>query len=125
MNRDEFLGKYHDISRRALAFAETARRKGLLAMEDDLDQIRINDRDIFEYGIRFVVDGIDEEIIKKILTNLIKQEKDENIYLLKKMQREAVLAIAKGVNPVLLHAILNSYVDVTLREDHLEELVEE
>jgi hypothetical protein len=38
----------------------------LLALEDELDQKKINDRDIFAYGIRFVADGTDAEIIEKI-----------------------------------------------------------
>jgi flagellar motor component MotA len=116
MNRDEFVKKYYDIAMRAMEFSEKARREGLLALEEETDEERINDRDVFEYGIRFVIDGTDQEVIDKILSNIINQEKDENMRILKSIQKEAVLRIQSGENPRLLGALLNSYTDISLRE---------
>jgi flagellar motor component MotA len=124
MTRDKFVEKYYDIARHALAFSEKARREGLLALENELDQEKVNNRDIFEYGIRFVVDGAGREIVEKILTNLVKQEKDENIHTLKTIQKEAVLAIEEGINPRILQALLNSFTDIPLSEDQMEELIQ-
>jgi flagellar motor component MotA len=120
MNRDEFVKKYYDIAGRAMEFSEKARREGLLALEGKFDKEKINDRDIFEYGIRFVIDGTDQEFIDKILSNLINQEKDENMRTLKTIQKEAVLKIQEGINPRQLFALLNSYTDISLREDVLK-----
>jgi flagellar motor component MotA len=117
MTHDEFVKRYKDIVRHALAFVEKARREGLLALEDELDNEKIDDRDIFEYGMRFVVDGIDAEIVERILSNIIRQEKDEMMFILKNIQKEAVLGIAAGTNPELLYALLNSHTDITLKED--------
>jgi flagellar motor component MotA len=125
MTRDKFVEKYYDIVKHAMAFSEKARREGLLALENELDQKKINNRDIFEYGMRFVVDGTGREIVEKILTNLVKQEQDENVHTLKTIQKEAVLAIEEGINPGILHALLNSYTDIPLSEDHLENRMEE
>ena len=121
MNRDEFVKKYYDIAGRALVFCEKARREGLLALEKESDKEKINDRDVFEYGIRFVIDGTDQELIDKILSNIINQEQDQNMRTLKTIQKEAVLMIQDGINPQLLYALLNSYTGISLREDELKE----
>jgi len=120
MNRDEFVKKYNDIVRRAMEFSEKARREGLLALEGKFDREKINDRDVFEYGIRFVIDGTDQGFIDKLLSNIINQEKDENTRILKTIQKEAVLRIQSGENPRLLYLLLNSYTDISLREDELK-----
>ena len=117
MNRDEFVSKYKEIVVRALKFSEKARREGLLALENETDQEKINDRDIFEYGIRFVIDGTDQGLIDKILSNLVNQEKEQNARILKTIQKEAVLSIQSGMNPRLLYVLLNSYTDISSRED--------
>jgi len=120
MNHDEFVKKYYDIVRRAMEFSEKARREGLLALEEKFDKEKIDDRDIFEYGIRFVIDGTDQEFIDKLLSNIINQEKDENTRALKTIQKEAVLRIQEGMNRRQLYAMLNSYTDISLREDKLK-----
>lgn len=54
------------IITRLVTFAEKARREGLLALEDDLDEVE----DVFmKKGIQLVVDGTDPDIIKSILYN--------------------------------------------------------
>ncbi|MDR0443000.1 MAG: hypothetical protein LBH44_06305 [Treponema sp.] len=119
MNRNEFIKNYVNITRKVLSCAEKARREGLLSLEDDLDNDKINDRDIFEYGMRFVVDGTDSRLIDKILSNLISQEKDEYSLILKIIQKEAVLMIQDGMNPGLLYNVLNSYTDLSLKDDEI------
>jgi flagellar motor component MotA len=120
MIHNEFVNKYTEIVGRALEYSEKARREGLLALEEESDQKKIDERDIFEYGLRFVVDGVDKKFIEKILTNIIKQEKDEDMVILKNIQKEAVLMIQEGVSPRLLYAILNSYTGITLEEDEIQ-----
>jgi flagellar motor component MotA len=120
MTRDEFVKKYTEIVGHALNFSERARREGLLELEEELDQEKIDNRDIFEYGMRFVVDGTDAEIVEKILSNIIKQEKDEDLRTLKTIQKEAVLMIQYGVNPMLMCSVLNSYTDITIKEDETQ-----
>jgi flagellar motor component MotA len=124
MTRGEFVKNYNDIVKRALALSEKARREGLLALEDESDQEKINNRDIFEYGLHFVIDGTDAKILEKILSNIIKHEKDENMYILKSIQKEAVLMIQEGTNPRLLYALLNSYTDITIKEDEINKSME-
>jgi hypothetical protein len=111
---DEFAQAYYAVFERALYFAVKSRVEGLLSLEDEINHKKVDKRDIFEYGIRFVIDGTDVNFIDKILSNIITQEKDENTALLKTIQKEAVLSIALGDNPRILIALLNSYVDIPL-----------
>ena len=119
MTHEEFVQKYVEIAKCALAWSEKSRREGVLALQDDIDREKkkADDRDIFQYGMRFVVNGFDREIIEKILSNIIGQEKDENMRILKNIQKEAVLMIQEGINPRLMYSVLNSYTDISLKED--------
>jgi len=119
MSHDEFLAKYYKIAEFAMKCCEKARREGLLSLEKDLNREKIKERDIFEYGLSFVIDGYDAEIIEKILSNIIKQEKDEDTIKLKNIQKEAVYMIQQGFNPKIVSALLNSYTGLTLKEDKL------
>ena len=51
-------------------FSEKARREGLLALEDDLEEV---EDDFLRKGIQLVVDGTDPEIIKSVLYNDLNQ----------------------------------------------------
>jgi len=118
MTRKEFTEKYAQIVCLAAQLNEIARREGLLSLEDKLeDMLADGDRDIFKYGIRFVVDGIDGAYIDRILTNLVNQEKDEDKRVLKTIQKEAALLIQEGCNVNLMMAMLNSYTDISLAEN--------
>jgi len=119
MNRDEFVKQYNGIASRALAFNEKAKREGLLAVEDEIDREKADNRDVFEYGMSFVVDGTDADLIRDILSNIVAQEKDENTRLLKTIQQEAVLNIQAGAHPRMTLSLLNSYTDLTIKEDEV------
>ena len=125
MNHDEFVKKYYEIAGRALAFSKKARREGLLAFEEDADEEKINNRDIFQYGLRFVIDGIEQPIIDGILSNIINQEKDETVKILKEIQKQAILAIQRGDHSRIIYAVLNSYTDIPLDEDEIRKSVED
>jgi len=117
MERKEFIAKYTEIISLAAQLGEVARRESIFGLMDKLDKIPAeNDRDILKYGLVFVVDGTAFEIIDKILTNLVEQEKDADKRLLKTMQREAVLMIQQGYNPRIMLSILNSFTDISLSE---------
>lgn len=53
-----------------VTFSEKARREGLLALEDDLEEV---EEDFMRKGIQLVVDGTDPEIIKSILYTELNQ----------------------------------------------------
>ncbi len=53
-----------------VTFSEKARREGLLALEDDLEEV---EDDFLRKGIQLVVDGTDPDIIKSILYNDLNQ----------------------------------------------------
>jgi flagellar motor component MotA len=125
MTHEEFVKRYIEIVGYALDCSEKGRREGLLALEEVLDQEKIGNRDVFEYGLRFVIDGTDEEIIEKVLSNLIKQEQDEDLRTLKTIQKEAVLMVREGTNPWLLFHVLNSFTDIAIKDDEIRKRVED
>ena len=117
MNRTEFIEWYGTFIKKALALNKKARKEGLLSLESDLDQEKVNERDIFEYGLYFVFEGTDPLIIEKILGNIIAQEKDEYTRIYKTIQKEAVMGIWGGFNTQAINAILNSLTDISLKDD--------
>jgi flagellar motor component MotA len=124
MNHEEFNQAFYEILKRALTFAELARNEGLLALEGHIDHKKVYQRDIFEYGMRFTIDGTDRSIIDKILSNIIKQEKNEMKALLKTIQKEAVLLIQVGYNPRIVATHLNSYTDLPLDDPSFRQIVD-
>jgi len=125
MTHDEFVKNYYEIAKRALAFNKKAIKEGLLALEDQLDTEKINNRDIFEYGMQFVIDGIDLPIIDEILSNIINQEKDEYNLILKNIQKEAVLSMQEGENTKILYQKMNSHTDIKLKDDEMRKILDE
>jgi flagellar motor component MotA len=117
MTHDEFIAEYHKVSERAIQLSKTVRRGGLLALEDSIDFEKADKRDIFEYGLRFVVDGTDAGIIKNILSRIIEQEEDKHTRRLMDIKAEAVLSIQAGDNPRILVSKLNAFMDFTLKND--------
>ncbi len=53
-----------------VSFSEKARREGLLALEDDLEEL---DDPYMKKGLQLVVDGTDPELVKNIMDNEIEQ----------------------------------------------------
>ena len=125
MGKDEYKKSLYAFIERALATSVAARREGLLALESSLDAEKVAGRDIFDYGMRFVVDGTGYEFIDKILSNIIMQEKDELRLVLKTVQKEAVRAIQQGLNPRMIVYLLNSYTDIPLSDPFFKRIIED
>jgi flagellar motor component MotA len=117
MTKEEFEKAYHDFLDIAIPLALKARREGILALGGELDEEKAAQRDIFHYTLQFVVDCYANELIDKIITNIIAQEKDEYTRAFKTIQKEAVLNIQDGFDPKLLHRILNSYTDLPIKDE--------
>ena len=111
MDNKTFIEKAVNIFNRTVTFYEKARREGLFSIENDIDKALIDERDIFEYGIRWVIDGTDPYIINKILSNLIAQCSDPLEVLLKTIQKEAVLGTQAGENFRIMLAYMTSYIN--------------
>ena len=124
MNKNDNEKNLYAFIDRALTASVIARREGLLALEDSLDNDKVASRDIFDYGLRFVIDGTDYTFIDKILSNIINQEKDEYQLLFKTMQKEAVLAIQEGLNPRMIACLLNSYTDIPMTDPVFNRVLE-
>ncbi len=75
-------------------FSERARREGLLALEDDIEEV---EDEFLKNGIQMVVDGTDPEIIKTILYNDLSQLEERHAIGIKLMSDWASLAPAFGM----------------------------
>jgi flagellar motor component MotA len=117
MTRDDFIAEYCKVSSKVVEFSEKSRREGLLVLEDVIDFEKINQRDILEYGLRFVIDGTDPDTIKEILSLIIEQEDDKYARRLMELKKTAVLSIQAGDNPRILAYKLNAFTDLILTDD--------
>ena len=114
MDENDLMEEYNIIFERALIFSIISRSMGLISLDNLLDKEKYNQRDIFEYGMRLVIDGRTYEVIDKILTNIINLETDKKKKLLKNIQKDAVLLIQQGISSEELMWIMNSYVNIEL-----------
>jgi flagellar motor component MotA len=108
----------------ALRNSVRARREGLLALEKSIDTEKAANREIFEYGMMFVTDGVDPEIIDKILSRIISQEKNPYKSLLKTIEKETVLEIQQGTSTRIVFHLIHAYVDIPLSDPRLNEVLE-
>jgi chemotaxis protein MotA len=90
------------IISRLVAFSEKARRDGLLALEDDLDEV---EDDFLRKGIQLVVDGTDPEIIKTVLINELTKVNERHNIGIKMFDDWSKLAPAFGMIGTLIGLI--------------------
>ncbi|WP_461247684.1 FliG C-terminal domain-containing protein [Treponema sp. R6D11] len=117
MNRDEFNEEYYKVAERMFSFIYTAKKEGILALEDEIDVEKFKQRDVLELGFRLTVDGTDYSIIDNILSLIIEQEEDKYARLLMEIKKEAVLGIQSGENPWITACLINAHTDNKLSED--------
>jgi hypothetical protein len=108
----DFITEYMAIVTRTVNIAKKVQREGLLALEDEIDHVKLDQRDIFEHGLLLVTDEANREFIDKVLSNIINLEKDEERKILKTIQKEAVLGIQERLDLKLLFFLLSSYVSI-------------
>jgi len=86
---------------------QKARGGGLLALEEDVDAL--NDT-LLKKAINLIVDGINQEDVRKILQNYIIVGNYRNRRLLKRILiMEGMLALQRGSSPIIILELLASY----------------
>lgn len=83
-------------------FSERARREGLLALEDDIEEV---EDEFLKNGIQLVVDGTDPELIKSILYNDVGQLEERHAVGVKLFDDWGALAPAFGMIGTLIGLI--------------------
>jgi chemotaxis protein MotA len=86
-----------------VTFSEKARREGLLALEDDLDEL---EDDFLRKGIQLVVDGTDPEIIRNIMETELNNMQTRHSAGIKVFDDWSTLAPAFGMIGTLIGLIL-------------------
>jgi hypothetical protein len=112
MNNDDFVKEYNAIVERALMFVEKATHEGFLSIEDLIDEEKYMQRDIFEYGLKLITDGFEDEYVNTILENIVELETNKEKKVLKEIQQDAVYGIQHGWDQRKLLMLLNSHVDI-------------
>jgi len=122
MTHDEFIAEYHKLAPRIFHFFNSSWKHGLLYLEELIDREKANKRDILEYSIRFIVDGIDKNLLEKILSNIIQQEEDKYTIRLMELKKEAALSLMERLNLRYFLVLLNSYTDIPIIDDPIAKL---
>ena len=86
-----------------LSFSEKARREGLLALEDDLDEVTDQ---FLKSGVQLVVDGTEPELVKSIMMAEINSLDARHNVLRKMIEDMATFAPAFGMTGTLIGLIL-------------------
>ncbi len=90
------------IIARLVQFSEKARREGLLALEDDLEEV---EDEFLRKGIQLVVDGTDPEIINSILSTELNKVQERHSVIIKLFDDWGKLAPAWGMIGTLVGLI--------------------
>ena len=93
----------NDMILTLISFSEKARREGLLALEDDLDELP---DEFLKKGIQLVVDGTDPEMVRRIMETEIEQMIDRHDAMKKIFDDWASLAPGFGMIGTLIGLIL-------------------
>ncbi|MCP4133252.1 MAG: motility protein A [bacterium] len=86
-----------------VSFSEKARREGLLALEDDLDEL---DDEFLKKGIQLVVDGTDPELVRRIMETELEYIMERHDKGKKLFEDWALFAPAFGMIGTLMGLIL-------------------
>jgi flagellar motor component MotA len=100
---------YYTLVETILRFSDKAIREGILALEEDLEDIS---HSFFKEGIRLVVYGTDKTIIRELLTLKIEREHNYYIKKLKEIALEGILCIQNGDSAPQIGTRLASMVDI-------------
>jgi chemotaxis protein MotA len=82
------------IIQKLLAFSDKARREGLLALEEELEDL---DDEFMKKGLRLVVDGNDAEMIRNLLENELNQVQERHVAKIRVINMWGTLAPGLGM----------------------------
>ena len=104
-----FCNSYYRLAETILAFNKKARREGLIALEDELEN---HGEGFFKQGMRLVLHGTDAEYIRDILQIRLEREHDFYREKLMKAAMEGILSIQSGDSMITLALLLASLVNI-------------
>jgi chemotaxis protein MotA len=82
------------IITKLIAMSEKARREGLLALEEELEDL---DDEFMKKGMRLVVDGTDAEVIRSLMENELNQMQDRHALRISALNMWGTLAPGLGM----------------------------
>jgi hypothetical protein len=122
MTKEEFKAEYNAILSRALAVNEKVRRYGIESLEENIDKVKCEKKDVFEYGLRLAIDKKKPKEIEQILAEIVNKEADKDKKKLMEIKMNAIIAIREEWNTRLLMLLINSYVSLDIHDLSKEEI---
>jgi len=104
---EDFEKEYKNILERTKFISGKTLKEGILCLDEYIDESKLNQRDIMEFGLKLVCFGIDGRVIDRILSNIINLENNKKRMILKTLQKNAALAIQAGYDEKTLMTLLN------------------
>ena len=100
------------MMRTILSFSEKARREGLLALEEVIDE---QSDPFIVTGLRLIVDGTSQEYFDELMLTSIASSNLKGKALLSRMVAFSGLrGLMRGDNPLLIKALLEAYVGYSI-----------
>ena len=115
--KEQNLGAVIHMMRKILAASTTARKEGLLALEECAIKNKFGTTAdaVFANGLLLVVDGTDPEFVREILSNkILVHGLDTFEAYLFYLGMEGCLMIQAGMNPRIIEEIMYSYLPLSL-----------
>ena len=111
-----------DICKRLVEISETARREGLLALdemaEEILESVPTKNGRLLNALLRLVIDGTDESVVSGIADNFIDSSADNDFDILSFIViKRGVLSLQRGDNPFIMQRIFLSIAGFDAEEE--------
>ena len=115
MTRKKFIKLYTDFLQCAIRLNQKAIRYGISSLNNEIYDLDDND---FRMGLRFAIDETEPAVIDEYFSNKIAFEKDKYTRQLMIIKKRAVLGIQKQEKFSVFYNILNSYANLSSKENH-------
>jgi len=121
--KEIFEKEIERICIRLITLCETARKGGILSLENCIDQEKVSEIDFLETGIQMAVDGIEKEVIEKYLDSWIEANCNNSVPYYEKIIasiiKTGVLSIQAGEHPRIAEYKMTALIPRELTPDSL------
>jgi hypothetical protein len=105
--KDTYATNYYETLMILYRFSKIAIAQGVLEIENHLDDIN-DEYEFMKLCFRFILDGNDEDVIERIMSNYIERTHNHDLKIIKEIQLKGILYIQKGMNTNELMFIVTS-----------------
>jgi flagellar motor component MotA len=117
MNNDQFEIELDLVVRKLMSLSMSAKKEGLLALEDQMDNEKEMNRHPLYSGLRMVIDGTYEGIIRQWYDNIMESDCPVPSYerIIHKVIKTGILGIQNGFHERVLFFMMDSCIPLQNR----------